>query len=189
VIRERRTLLSQIHIKTVIVAFIVTLGILLCGYYFYNNYYVKNGLHEQISQVVEVEEEIEIAEQKHPPTVYIRLSEIKALQDVYLKIEEIVCQKLGSEYRIVLLDERNDKLMALYDKCSFVIQESLVTGKFQDMYNKVQELAELEGVECHLTMDSSNIYLELRDDQGYLYEVIPRLNQLGSLEKPGSENN
>lgn len=181
--------MSQIRIKTVIVAFIVTLGILLCGYYFYNNYYVKNGLQEQISQVVEVEEEIEIAEQEYPPTVYIRLSEIKDLQDVYLKIEEIVYQNLGSEYRIVFLDERNDKLSELYDKCSFVIQEGIATGKFQEMYNKIQELAELEGVKCHLIMDSSNIYLELKDDQGYLYEVIPRLNQLGRLEKPGSENN
>lgn len=182
--------MSQFRIKTVIVAFIVTLIVLLSAYYIYNNYYLKNGLQEEINQVVEVEEEeIEIAEDEHPATVYIRSSEIEDLQNVYLKLEEIVYQKIGSEYGIVILDDRTEKLSDLYDQCSFVIQEGIATGKFQEMYSKVQELAELEGIKCHMTIDSSNIYLELRDDQGYLYEVIPHLNQLGEQEKSGSDNN
>jgi hypothetical protein len=180
--------LSQIQIKTVVITCIITLVILLGGYYFYNNYYVKNGLQEQINQVVEIEE-IEIAEEENPPTVYIRSSEIKDLQDVYLRIDKIIYQKLGSKYRTVLLDDRTDKLSESLDKCSFVIQESIATGKFQEMHDQVQELAEQEGVQCHLTMDSSSIYLELKDDQGYLYEVIPHQNQSEEREKAGSENN
>lgn len=164
--------MSQIHIKTVVITCIITLVILLGGYYLYNNYYVKNGLQEQIDQVVKVEE-IEIDKEENPPTVYISSSEIKDLQDVYLKTDKIVYQNLGSEYRTVLSDKRTDKLSGLFDKCSFVIQEGIATGEFQEMDNQVRDLAELEGVQCHLTIDSSNIYLELKDEQGYLYEVIP----------------
>lgn len=180
--------MNQIRPTTVVTALVVTLFILLSGYYLYDKYYIKNGLEEKINQVVKVEH-IEIAKQENPPAVYIRSSKIKDLQVVYRKTAEIVYQKLSPEYRIVFLDERTEKLSKLYETSSFIIHEGITTGGFQEMHNKVRQLAELEGVSCHLTIDSSNIYLELRDDHGYLFEVIPRLNQLGEREKLGSGDN
>ncbi|MGB4504957.1 MAG: hypothetical protein WBI44_08695 [Syntrophaceticus sp.] len=180
--------MNQIRLTTVILSLVVTLFILFCGYLLYDKYYIKNGLEEKINQIVNVEE-INIAKKENPPTVYIRSSDIKNLQTAHQKTAEVVYQTLGPEFRVVFLDERSEKLSNLYEKCSFVIQEGIATGKFQDMNNKVQKLAAAEDVQCHLTIDSSNIYMELDDDNGYLYEVIPRLNHLGEQEKPGSESN
>lgn len=180
--------MNQIRFTTVAIALVVTLFILLGGYFLYDKYYIKNGLEEKINQIVETEE-IKIAKQENPPTVYIRSSEIKDLQTVHQKTAEIVYQTLGPEFRVVFLDERTEKLSKLYEKCSFVIQEGIATGRFQEMNVKVQELAAEEGIQCHLTMDSFNVYLELDDGKGYLYEVIPHLNQLGEQEKPGSDSN
>ncbi len=178
--------MNHIRLTTVVFSLLVTLFILLGSYFLYDKYYVKNGLEEKINQIVSVDE-IKVAKKEKPPTVYIRVSELKDLQTVYLKIAEVVNQKYGSEFRIVFLDERSEKLSKLYEQSSFVIQEAIVTGRFQEMNKKVQELAEREGVSCRMTIDSTNIYLELKDDQGYLYEVIPRLNQVEEREKQGSE--
>ena len=180
--------MNQIRFTTVAIALIITLVILLSGYKLYDKYYVDNSLQETINQIVETED-VKIAKQETHPTVYIRSSEIKNLQTVYQKTAEVVHQKLGPEFRIVFMDERTEKLSSLYEKSSFVIQEGIVTGKFQEMHKRVQELADAEDVKCHLTMDSFNIYLELNDNQGYLYEVIPCQSQLGEQEKPGSEAN
>ncbi len=178
--------MNQLRLKTVVFALLITLCLLLGGYYLYQKYYVRSGLEEQINQVVSAEE-VKIDKQENPPTVYVRSLEIKNLQSVYEKTAELVHRKLGPNYRIVFLDKRTPKLRSLYENSSFVIQEGIATGSFQEMHQKVLELADRKGVQCHLTMDSSNIYLEFKDDQGYLYEVIPRLNQLGEREKTGGE--
>jgi len=55
--------LNQIRFTTVAIALVVTLFILLGGYFLYDKYYIKNGLEEKINQIVETEE-IKIAKQE-----------------------------------------------------------------------------------------------------------------------------
>ncbi len=179
--------MGQIRITTVAIALVVTLSILLGGYFLYDKYYLKKGLEERIGQVVVVEE-IKIAKKEKPPTVYIRSSEINDLQSIYQEITEEVFQTLGSDYRVVILDERTEQLSKSYEHLSFIIQEGIATGGFQEMSTRVQEYAMAQDIQCHLTMDSFNLFLELKEDQGYLYEVIPRLSGTGEKEKLGSES-
>lgn len=178
--------MNQIRFTTVVLATVITLFVLFSGYKLYDRYYIGNSLEGSINKIVATEE-IKIAKQETPPTVYISSSEIKDLQIVYRKTAQVVHQKLGSEFRIILIDKRTEKLSRLYEKCSFIIQEGIATGGFQEMHNGVRELAGREDVCCHLTIDSSNVYLELNDNHGYLYEVIPRQSQFKEWEKPGSE--
>ncbi len=178
--------MNQIKLTTVICALLITLCALFGGYYLYDKYYVGNGLREQISQVVTAEE-INIEKQDNLPTVSIRSSKIESLQNAYQETAKVVYQRFGPECNIVFLDERTENLSLLYEECSFIIQEGIATGEFQDMRTKVLSLADEKGVLCHLTMDSSNIYLELRDEQGYLYEVVHRMNQLDEWEKLGGD--
>lgn len=181
--------MDKIRLTTVIAVLIVTLCILLGGRYLYESYYVKNSLHKEISQAVQAEE-IRIAKQEDPPAVYIHVPEIKNLQSTYLCVEKIVRQQLGPGYKVILTDKRTSKLENLYEKCSFIIQEAIATGNFLEMEQKIDDLSKTAGVKHHLSIDSKNIYLELRDNRGYLYEVIPRSPQLGqqkNMEKLGGE--
>jgi hypothetical protein len=178
--------LNQIRLMTVICALILTLCVLFGGYYLYDRYYIRDGLREQISQLVTAQE-INIEKQDNSSTVSIRSPEIENFQSVYQKTAKLVYQRLGSEADIVFLDKQTENLSMLYEECSFIIHEGIATGKFQDMRTQVLNLAAQEGVQCDLTMDSSNIYLVLKDEQGYLYEVIPRINQVDEWEKLGGD--
>lgn len=181
--------MDKIRLTTVIAVLIISLCILLGGRYLYESYYVKNSLDEEISQAMQAEE-IRIAKQEDPPAVYISVPEIKNLQSVYLCAEKIVQQQLGPGYKVILTDKRTPELESLYGKCSFVIQEAIVTGSFEDMKQKIDDLSKTAGVKHHLSIDSKNIYLELRDNRCYLYEVIPRFSQPGQqkiMEKLGGE--
>jgi len=178
--------LNQIRLMTVICALILTLCVLFGGYYLYDRYFIRDGLREQISQLVKAEE-INIEKQDNLSTVLIRSSEIEDFQNVYQKTAKLVYQSLGPQAEIIFLDERTENLSLLYEECSFIIHEGIATGKFRDMRTQVLNLADQEGVQCDLTMDSFNIYLVLRDEEGYLYEVIPRINQLDEWEKLGGD--
>jgi len=178
--------LNQIRLTTVVCALILTLCVLFGGYYLYDRYFIRDGLREQINQLVTAQEII-IERQDNLSKVAIRSSEIENFQDVYQKIAKLVYQSLGHQAEVVFLDERTEKLSQLYEECSFIIHEGIATGKFQEMRTQILNLAEQKGVQCHLTIDSSNIYLVLRDEEGYLYEVIPRINQTGGLEKLGGD--
>lgn len=181
--------MSQIRLTTVITVLIVTLCILLGGQYLYESYYVKNDLQEEIGRIVPAGK-IRIAKDEDPPAVYIRSAEIENLQTVYLNTEKIVRRQLGPGYKIIFIDERTPEIESLYEKCGFIIQEAIATGGFQEMDRRVGDLARTAGIRSHLSIDSSNIYLELHDDRGYLYEVIPRFpghGQQNIMEKPGGE--
>jgi hypothetical protein len=90
------------------------------------------------------------------------------------------------------LDNRTPKLQSLYEQASFAIQEAIATGNFQAMQKSVSRLAAANKVQSNISVDSYNVYLELRDEQGsgYLYEVIPRTSQVAIGEQannPGGE--
>lgn len=173
--------MRQLNIATVIIALFISLGLMLCGQHFYEKYYVKETLEKKITRVIKVKE-LRI-EKEQPPTVYLGTSQISDLQTVYQRVEKIVYQELGPDYRLVFLDDRTPKLTAVYEKSQFAIQEAIATGNFQKMELSVQQLAQANHVNCRLTVDSSNVYLQLQNKDGYLYEVIQRSPQLIDSER------
>lgn len=181
--------LQQWRIPTIVAATLITLALLLGGQHLYEKYFVKDSLDRQIAKVAAVEE-LRVAKDEKPPAVYVRISHIQDMQTDYQELTETIRKRLGSDYRVVLLDNRSSRLQSLYVQCSFAIQEAITTGNFQAMQKEVSKLADANNVQDNLSVDSYNVYLELRDEQdsNYLYEVIPRLPQLalsGQAINPG----
>lgn len=174
--------MRQLNIPAVVITFIVTLGLMMSGKYFYERYYLKETLESKISKIVEVKE-IKIDKAEQPPSVYLRTAQIEDLQNVYKRVDRIVRQELGPGYNIVFLDRRTPKLMKVYEKSQFAIQEAIVTGCFRQMYSSVQSIARANNVMYRLSIDSSNIYLQLYDESGYLYEIIERSSKLAADER------
>ncbi len=169
--------LHQIRLSTVIIAMVITLGLLLGGQYSYEKYIVKEELSQKIAQIVEIDE-IKIEKNENPPTVYIRASQITDLPMVNRRLGKIIREELGPEYRLVFLDQRTPRLQDLYENCQFSIQEAITAGNFQEMHQAIQKKAAAEHVDYKVSVDSYNVYLQLRDQKGYLYEIIPRWPQL-----------
>lgn len=171
--------LQQWRIPTIVAAMLITLLLLLGGQWLYEKYYVKDGLDRQIANVAAVES-LTVAKDENPPSVYVRFSHVQDLQTDYQGLTDVIRKQLGPNYKVVLMDNRTPKLQSLYEQCSFAIQEAIATGNYQAMQKEVAQIAADNKAQSHMSVDSNNVYLELRDQQdtGYLYEVIPRLSQL-----------
>lgn len=173
--------MRQLNIPAVIITFFVTLALMMGGKYLYEGYYLKKSLENKISKIIEVKE-IRVDKTEQPPSVYLRTAPIGDLQSVYKKIDKVVRQELGPEYHIVFIDRRTPKLTEVYEKSQFAIQEAIATGCFRQMYSSVQSIAQANDVACRLSIDSSNIYLQIYDENGYLYEVIQRPSKCAADE-------
>jgi hypothetical protein len=170
---------------------LITLALLLGGQLLYEKDFVKDGLSQQVAKVAVVDD-LRVAKDEKPPAVYIRINNAQDLQHDYQGLSDVVRKQLGLQYKVVLLDNRNPKLQSLYEQDSFAIQEAIATGNFQAMQESVSRLAAANKVQSNISVDSYNVYLELRDEQGSgcLYEVIPRPSQAILQEEannPGGE--
>lgn len=106
--------------------------------------------------------------------VTVTLAADADLASLYPAIVAAVDRHLGSA-PIRLVDARNELLQALSGTLRFIIEEGIATGQFTAMASRVAEqVAQADGVTCRLQIDSDNVYLHLRVDDAYLYEVIPR---------------
>ena len=184
--------IQQWRIPAIVAAMLVTLALLLAGQLLYERYFVKNNLDREVAKVASVQE-LTIAKDQKPPTVYVRIPNVQDLQTEYQGLKEAISQQLGSGYQIVLVDNRTPELQSLYEQCSFAIQEAIATGNYEAMQKTVLQLAANDQDQANISVDSDNVYLELRDRQGtdYLYEVIPRTSQDATGEQannPGGDS-
>jgi len=184
--------LQQWRIPTIVAAMLITLALLLGGQFLYEKHFVQNGLDQQVAKVTAVDD-LRVAKDEKPPAVYVRISNAQDLQTDYQGLTDVIRKQLGPQYKLVLLDERTPKLQSLYEQASFAIQEAIATGDFQAMQKSVSRLAADNKVQSNISVDSYNVYLELRDEQGsgYLYEVIPRTGQAaigGQANSTGGES-
>lgn len=173
--------INQLKIPVVVLSLIISLGLLLGGQYFYEHYYLWNEFNGKIAQVLPGAK-VSIDRNEDPPVVYIKSSGITDLQTSYRQIDKVVKSRLGTQYRLVLQDQRTPQLQKAYESSQFAIQEALVTGGFEKMRQQVNQVAEHFQIEARITIDPSNIYLQMKDRHGYLYEVIPRIQPAGSFD-------
>jgi hypothetical protein len=183
--------LQQWRIPTIVAAMLITLAVLLGGQILYQKHFVNDDLNRQVATVAAVSD-LRVAKDEKPPAVYLRINNAQDLQTDYQGLAEVVRKQLGPQYKVVLLDNRTPELQSLYEQGSFAIQEAIATGDYQAMQKSVTRLAAANRVQSQISVDSYNVYLELRDEQGsgYLYEVIPRAPQTASEEQtnnPGGE--
>ncbi len=183
--------LQQWRIPTIVAAMLITLALLLGGQFFYEKYFVKDGLDREVAKVAAADE-VRVDKDEKPPVVYVRISQVQDLQTDYQELTDVIRKQLGPGYKVVLLDNRTPKLQSLYEQCAFAIQEAIATGSYQTMQKTVSQLAAADKAQSNISVDSYNVYLELKDEQGpgYLYEVIPRQPQVASGEQannPGGE--
>lgn len=176
--------LQNWRIPTIVAAMLFTLLLLLGGQYIYEKYYVRDGLDRQIAKVAAVDS-ITVTKDEKPPKVYVRISRVNDLQTDYQRLTDVIGKQLGANYKVVLQDDRTPKLQSLYEQSSFAIQEAIATGNYQEMQKTVSQLAANNQVQSRLSVDSYNVYLELREqnNSGYLYAVIPRLSQIAASGK------
>lgn len=94
----------------------------------------------------------------------------------YRKLSDLLSRAYGrSAGRVVVRDNRTERLSKALYELNFALQEGLATGRFGEMRAAVETQARaLQLPLPYLWVEDSRIYLGLRDKGAVLYEVIER---------------
>jgi hypothetical protein len=127
---------------------------------------------------------------EHTATGYaitVRLKETTDLQTVYLQLDSGTKKIMkGSPYTITIEDQRSAPLVQVAQQMNLYVQESLATGQFTTMADRVALEASKVGATGKMSVDSERVYLTVQDSSGYLYSVVERPKSVPANANNGS---
>lgn len=171
---------GEFKIIVAISSLIVVFAIFFGGYWLYNRYGVDKPLIDKISDISGVKT-VEIDKQDQIIMIDIKLNNIDDLQSEYNDIKEIIdTQFEGENYRIKINDNRNQKLKNAYQDIQLSVYQAVANNQFLWLKEQMQNSPELKGLSYKLFVDENNLYIQIKDGNHALYEVINRQqNKLG----------
>jgi hypothetical protein len=162
------------------------------GYWVYQTKFVQGNLMQELNKIDGVNSS---AIEKHGNHIKIKMSfdKINDLRQVYLQAASIAAAHLKSEEFTLLINDRpNQELKAVWEAVHLSIYQALAHSQYEDIKNTISiAVINRHSIKYRVQMDWENIYVQLYDEENYLYQVIPRLpaNQPNIYQSQGSEQN
>lgn len=118
--------------------------------------------------------------------VVVTLGPDVQLEDVYREVYSEAVATLGDSFnRIVVHDHRSPELVDAYYRVHFTVQEGISTGRFSQMAVELdRRLDSPTGIRHRVFVGTHNVYIQLDRGDHYLYEVVPRPQQLAAGNGP-----
>jgi len=97
-----------------------------------------------------------------------------SLQELFVSIEKEIADDYRKPLHIEIKDKRSARLDQFAVAVSPALYEAARSGCYREAAAEITEIAAAYGLtEPVLTVDSCNLYLQARDDAGFLYQVVP----------------
>lgn len=160
-----------------LLTFMVVLGLGVALVHLSRRQMVNEPLINSIGQL-EFVEKVDLAGEKNNLTVTVALRYVDDYSRAYRYMKDVADNLLGAgTYRLEVTDNRNDALEEAYYAIHATLYEGEFRGNFTEMHREAARILEsMEIEEYKIMVDSENIYLQLRDGEAYLYELIVRQN-------------
>ena len=174
--------IKGLRISVIILTACLALGILTGGMWAYRKYSIQRPFIEKISNLPNVTR-VEFKADTTDPLLKVELGSMGDLAFSISQLKQIVKNDFKGKVELHIVDQRDEIL----SESMFYIYEALANGNYIQMYSNVGKLIDNFGVDqWKIKMDNQYIYLEIFKGSNYLYEVIPRNQQL--LVIGGDEN-
>ncbi|WP_227766540.1 hypothetical protein [Zhaonella formicivorans] len=163
-----------LRLPLILLAAILTFGILLGGQWIVQEYSVRRPLVEGVTQVPGVQD-VKAIKGKQGLILEIKLGAVHDLAKTYRLLKDSTNVQDSSRLQLRLVDKRNDTLTQLWNKSQFAIYEALANGNFTAMSRNIENIMKNSGADSwRISIDAENIYLEMHQGSNYLYEIVPR---------------
>lgn len=161
-------------IRIVIIA-AVSLLLLLFGQWMYNTYSIERAL---ISDLIQKDYIAEANLKKHDKFIelWVELRNVENLKEVYSDLNQTTASHLkGKNYIIKFINEPDKLLEDVYnDKIQYLVYEAIQIGNFTNMKIELDKVKKQTGVDASIYIDKENIYIDLKHQDYFIYEVIGR---------------
>lgn len=167
---------------------LLTLGVLLGGYFFYNKYFIDQPLSTALESS-NIIRSYELTEKAHSPLLKLELqSTANFAQEFHNFLNNNEQMLLDKPIYLELHSNPNEKIKKFYEEVHPVIYETLSLGNYTQLQEKIEVLANDYGLsKTKLTVNHKYLYLQLEDKENYLYLMFNRsddfpiiVNELGS---------
>ena len=168
--------MKKIKFLYLILSFIITFSLLSIGYYSYQYFYLTKPLNEYVNNNLDISSEDVIIDRKNKDII-ISLN-TNSLKKHYTNIDNIIDKYYNSnQYNIIFKDNRNEQLETNYNKISFDLYEAIETKQYT-MFDDIIDKATIPN-SINIEMDENYIYLNIKNGEHYLYELLPRHQMIG----------
>ncbi len=174
--------IKNLQMGLIVLAFLVTLGLLFGGQVLTAKLKVENPLQRDMHQMKAIRD-YKVKEDKDGLIVTVKLQKVDDLQ----KVLDYVKQKVASYYNqpiknFKIIDRRNHELESLRYQLSFYLEEAVVSGHYIQLKTALESCP---GVKAKAYFSQSSMYLQLEKGQNYLYEVLPNHLQQDKGDRGG----
>lgn len=163
---------SEFRVVIAILALVVMLGLLWGGFTLYNKLGIEEPLTKDL-QAIEAISDVSITKNKIY-VIEVKMGKVEDIQNVYGSLITTIESKLGEEdYKLVIIDKENKVLKDLYKKLQPAIYQALANNEFMWLDETLAKTFK-DGVSYNLFVDEKNLYIQLFNDDAYMYKVLPR---------------
>lgn len=171
--------LKNIKWPVVIITCILCVSLFLGVYYWRQKQYVEEPLSQALQGMEEVEGVYLTAK---GGTIEIRV-EVRKLADLshfYETVEKTIAELYKGEYSLIIEDAPDDAIDAAYQKIHLALYEAMAMGNYVSMGKYIEEVQTAYGLdECRVMVTDEFVYLELENDDAYLYRRFLKESKKG----------
>lgn len=174
--REGRADVRDLKLPVVIAVFLVVVALGVGLQHVYYQKRVIAPLADDAHAIVGVESVNVVTRGDGLKDVWVDLHPEARIEEVYPQIEDLAASSLRGMFgRVVVNDNPGTRLREIYHQIHFSVQEGISTGLFAHMAEEIdRQLENEEGVAHRVYVGDRYVYVHLKDENGDLYEVIPR---------------
>lgn len=165
---------GNIKIVTVLIVLGISLGLLLGVQKYYNNSFVKEPVKQSLEQLSFVES-VDASQVNGIYDYRVQIKKYGNVQYEYQKVDELIAADLeGKEYQFTLLDHRSPKLQKDLEDLQLSIYEAMAKNNYLWLDEIFRQKAAANGFSYKLYIDDERLYIQLKDQDAFLYEIIER---------------
>lgn len=167
--------IKGLNVFIVILVFVLSLAGVMALERVMGTYTVDKPLRQALEGMEGVQA-FEVKRDSGKTNLVIRLRDVDDLQYTYKELHRVSTKMLGKKLgSIWISDNRDTTLTELYYQVHYSLYEGAMKGNFGVMAARIKDTLEpYDKVTYKLSVDNSTIYFQMKCEEKYLYEIIPR---------------
>lgn len=163
---------NEYKIALILLALLLTLGVLLGGQKLYNANLIEKPLVNELSALSCVES-ASVDKVEDIYQIEVRIRQAGDLQNEYQEIDKIIAARVnGRPYKIAFSDKRDQFLHNQLQQMQLAIYEAIAHSTYLDLQQRFADAAARDHFAYRLQIDRQQLYVQMSRDDNFLYEII-----------------
>lgn len=167
-------MIRNFQVKYFLLALVICLAVFTGLFHLYQDRMIERPIREQITQSLKTDH-VEVAKNGGVYTIEVKLKQAGNIKDDYALVDEAASKKIkGENYTISLVDHRTKELQQDYDDLQLRIYEAMAKDNYLWLEEQIKSQALGRKYQYKIYLDKDKLYLQIQNQNGFLYEVIDR---------------